>query len=156
MIAAVGLVYLLWPGLEAPPPPGAALMALAGVAWGVYSLLGRGAGNPLRLTADNFALSVPMALVASAIFIRSLDLSSEGVLLAATSGAITSGLGYVIWYAVLPNLGATRAAVVQLSGPVLTAFGGVLLLSETITLRLVLATVAILGGIALALRFHRS
>jgi len=155
-IAAGGLIYLLSPGLEAPPPLGAALMAIAGVAWGIYSLRGRGAGDPLRLTADNFALSVPMTLVASAIFISTLDVTSEGTLLAATSGAITSGLGYVIWYAVLPKLGATRAAVVQLSGPVLTAFGGVMLLSETITARLVIATVAILGGIALALKFHRS
>jgi drug/metabolite transporter (DMT)-like permease len=155
-IAAGGLIYLLSPGLEAPPPLGAALMAIAGVAWGIYSLRGRGAGDPLRLTADNFALSVPMTLVASAIFISSLDITSQGVLLAVTSGAITSGLGYVVWYAVLPKLGATRAAVVQLSGPVLTAFGGVLLLSEMITARLVIATVAILGGIALALRFHRN
>lgn len=154
-IAAAGLIYLLSPGLEAPPPLGAALMAVAGIAWGVYSLRGRGAGDPLRLTADNFALSVPMTLLASAIFISSLDVGSEGVLLAVTSGAVTSGLGYVIWYAVLPGLGATRAAVVQLSGPVLTAFGGVWLLSETITARLLIATLAILGGIALALRFHR-
>ena len=146
-LAFLGLVYLVSPGLTAPNPLGAALMAIAGIAWGCYSLLGRGAADPIEATANNFILSVPLAIVVSLLFINRLHGSWEGIALAATSGAITSGLGYVIWYAALRRLTATRAAVVQLAVPVIAACGGVILLSEEITLRLLLASAATLGGI---------
>lgn len=155
-LALGGLIYLLSPGLSAPPPMGAALMAIAGIAWGIYSLRGRGAGNPLALTRDNFVLAVPLALVASAILWSRMHASTSGIALAAISGALTSGLGYVIWYAALRSLGATRAAIVQLSVPAITALGAVLLLAEPLSLRLLVSSAAILGGIALALRFHRA
>jgi drug/metabolite transporter (DMT)-like permease len=151
-LAVLGLVYLLSPGLHAPAPHGALLMAIAGVAWGIYSLRGRAAGDPLRLTRDNFILAVPCALLASAVFYGDLHLSTEGIVLATISGAVTSGLGYVVWYAALPRLGASRAAIVQLSVPAITAAGAVILLAEPLNVRLVLSSAAILGGIALALR----
>ena len=150
--AFAGLAYLVFPGVTAPPPAGALAMALAGVAWGVYSLAGRGVANPLAATARNFRLAAPLALAVSLLWYSSYHLTARGAVLAATSGALASGLGYVVWYAALPGLGATRAAFVQLSVPVLTAVAGVLLLSEPVTLRLVLAGAAILGGVALAVR----
>jgi drug/metabolite transporter (DMT)-like permease len=150
--AFAGLAYLVFPGVTAPPPAGALAMALAGVAWGVYSLAGRGVSNPLAATERNFRLAVPLALAVSAIWYAGFHLTPRGATLAATSGALASGLGYVVWYAALPGLGATRAAFVQLSVPVLAAVAGVLLLSEPVTWRLVLSGVAILGGIALAVR----
>jgi drug/metabolite transporter (DMT)-like permease len=156
ILALGGLIYLLSPGIEAPPPAGAASMAVAGIAWGIYSLRGRGAGDPLALTRDNFVLSVPLALAASAVLWSRMHLTAPGVALAAISGGITSGLGYVIWYAALKGLGATRAAIVQLSVPAITALGAVLLLSEPLSVRLLISSAAILGGIAVALRFHRT
>ncbi|HEV2110943.1 MAG TPA: DMT family transporter [Gammaproteobacteria bacterium] len=149
--ALAGLVYLARPGLAAPPSLGAALMLAAGVAWGVYSLRGRGASDPLRATAGNFLLAAPLALLFNLPFLPQLHLTPAGALYALTSGAVTSGLGYVIWYAALKGLTATRAAIVQLSVPVIAAFGGVLLLDETLTPRLVTASCAILGGVALAI-----
>jgi drug/metabolite transporter (DMT)-like permease len=150
--AGAGLVYLVSPGLSAPPVRGALAMALAGVAWGVYSLAGRGVSNPLAATARNFRWAVPLALAVSALAYAQWHLTARGASLAATSGALASGLGYVIWYAALPGLGATRAAFVQLSVPVLAAIAGVLLLGEPVTARLVLSATAILGGVALAVR----
>jgi drug/metabolite transporter (DMT)-like permease len=152
-LAVLGLIYLLSPGLHAPAPVGALLMAIAGVAWGIYSLRGRAARDPLRLTRDNFILAVPCALLASAVFYGDLHLSTKGIVLATISGAVTSGLGYVVWYAALPRLGASRAAIVQLSVPAITAAGAVMLLAEPLSVRLVLSSAAILGGIALALRW---
>ena len=150
-MALSGLVYLMTPGLkESPPIIGSGLMALAGVAWGVYSLRGRGAGNPLAATAGNFARTVPLAIIAAICCAQGLQVDLRGALLATTSGAITSGLGYVIWYQALKGLTATRAAIVQLAVPVLTATVGVLLLSEPLSLRLFIAAILILGGIALA------
>jgi drug/metabolite transporter (DMT)-like permease len=152
LLALAGLIYLVLPGLAAPPPVGAALMGAAGIAWGVYSLRGRTAADPLADTAGNFARTVPLVLAVSAVSLLVLGrghLSGAGMVLAAVSGAVTSGLGYVIWYAALGGLTATRAATVQLSVPVLAAGGGVLFLSERITLRLVLSAIMILGGIAL-------
>jgi drug/metabolite transporter (DMT)-like permease len=134
---------------------GLLLLAVAGVAWGVYSLRGRGAGEPLAATAGNFRRAAPLALVLSLVFASHFHASSSGVLLATASGALTSGLGYVIWYAALPRLSALRAATVQLSVPPLAALGGVLLLSEVLTARLLLSSAAILGGLALVL-FSRS
>ena len=153
--AAVGLVYLMLPGLSAPSPLGAALMALAGVAWGIYSLRGRGSKNPIAVTADNFARSVPMVLLVSVLMLGQLAVTAPGLLLAVASGAIASGVGYVIWYAALPGLTATRAATVQLCVPVIAAMGGVLFLDEAITLRLIVSGVAVLGGVALAVWGHR-
>lgn len=150
-LAMAGLTYLVFPGLSAPDPAGAVLMAAAGIAWGVYSLRGRSGGDPLSATVGNFIRSVPMVLFA-ALFLRTdLHFSSSGVLWAVASGAVASGLGYVIWYAALKGLSAARAATVQLSVPVLAAAGGVLFLSEPLSIRLVFAAAAILGGLAMVI-----
>lgn len=155
-VALGGFVYLLLPGLSAPPPGPALLMALAGAAWGAYSLRGRGARDPASASAGNFVRAVPLAaaLALLALLLPGAALRPDGLGMAyaALSGAVTSGLGYVVWYAVLPSLRATSAATVQLSVPVLAAVGGVLLVGEPLTLRLLLASAAILGGIALVLR----
>lgn len=148
-MAVFGLVYLVSPGLTAPDPLGALLMTIAGIAWGFYSLLGRGVADPLEATAKSFMYAVPPALIVSLLFIESLHISASGLMLALASGAITSGCGYVIWYAALPGLTAGRAAAIQLSVPVIAAFGGVVLLSEAVTLRLLLASIATLGGVAI-------
>lgn len=150
-LAVAGLVYLVSPGVAAPPPLGAVLMALAGVAWGVYSLRGRGTPDPLAITAVNFAWAAPLALGLSVLFFARAHADARGIALAVASGALTSGIGYVIWYAALRGLSSLRAATVQLSVPLIAAFGGVAFLSEAVTPRLVAATVAILGGIALVL-----
>ena len=149
IVAMTGLVVLLFPGLSAPPLFGSILMLGAGVAWGIYSLRGKREKNPVTATTGNFVRAVPFAAAVSIIFLRWLDLDIAGVIYAIISGAITSGLGYVIWYSVLPSLKAASAATVQLSAPVLAATGGILLLGEPITLRYVLASIAVSGGIAL-------
>ena len=149
-LALTGLVFLLLPGLSAPSPRGALLMSLAGVAWGIYSLRGRGVADPLGNTAGNFIRTLPFSAVVVLAASGVRHLSTTGVLLAIASGAIASGLGYVVWYAALRSLSTMRAAIVQLSVPVIAAGGGVLVLSETITVRLVVATVLILGGVAMA------
>ena len=151
-IALTGLVALVWPGLTAPSPLGAGLMGLSGVAWGVYSLCGRGAKEPALATTDNFlrALAFVGPVGVLLCYFVPLRVSLTGALLAVLSGAITSGLGYVIWYWVLPRLGATRAAILQLASPVLVAVGGVLILSEEATSRLVLSSVVLLSGVGLA------
>ena len=148
-LALAGLVSLLLPGLSAPPLDSAVLMLLAGVAWGVYSLQGRRLGDPTVATAGNFWRAIPFALVLSAFMLAQQSLDSVGVLYALASGGIASGLGYALWYAALPMLATTSAATIQLSVPVVAALGGVVFLGETITLRLLLSSVAILGGIAL-------
>jgi len=150
-MAIAGLVYLVSPGVTAPEPVGAALMAVAGVAWGMYSLLGRGEADPLGTTADNFLYAVPLAVAVNVFFWSDVHTSWYGVTLAILSGAIASGLGYALWYALLAGMPATRAATAQLSVPVIAALGGVVLLSEPMTLRLVVSSVATLGGIALVL-----
>jgi len=151
LAAVAGLVYLVSPGITAPDTLGAVFMIVAGMAWGFYSLIGRRAGNPLEATANNFILAAPMAVAVSLLFMADLHLSARGLLLAIASGSIASGLGYVTWYAALRGLTSTRAATVQLSVPVIAAIGGVLLLAEPLTLRLVVASAATLGGIALVL-----
>jgi len=153
-IAVAGLVYLVFPGIAAPSLGGSLLMAGAGIAWGAYSLLGRRVGSPIEATADNFLRTVPFVLAAALLQWPSLSVSSMGLLWAALSGTITSGLGYVIWYAALTRLTATRAAIVQLSVPVIAALGGVAFLSEKITWRLLISSVAILGGIGLSVSAH--
>ncbi len=149
--AFAGLIYLVAPGVSAPDPTGAMLMVTAGIAWGAYSLIGRSASRPLLATTANFLYSVPPAIAVSLLFISSADVSWAGALLAIASGALASGLGYAIWYAALPGLTAGGAATVQLSVPVIAAIGGVLLLSEQITLRLVVASGLTIGGIWLVL-----
>jgi len=150
-----GLIGLLLPGISAPPREGAALMLAAGIAWGVYSLRGKGAGDPLRATAGNFLRAVPFALALSLAMLPWARLDMAGALLAVASGALTSGIGYAIWYTALPGLKAASAATVQLSVPPLAALGGVVLLGEPLTLRLVAASIAILGGIALVVAEKR-
>jgi drug/metabolite transporter (DMT)-like permease len=152
VLALGGLLGLLLPGLSAPPLLGALLMVGAGAAWGVYSLRGKGAGDPLRVTAGNFARTVPMALVMGLFTLNHVTLDAASVAYAVASGAVTSGIGYAIWYTALPGLKATHAATIQLSVPVIAALGGIALLGESLTLRLVLAAIAILGGIALVIR----
>jgi drug/metabolite transporter (DMT)-like permease len=150
-VAVAGLIGLLLPGLAAPPPHAALLMLAAGAAWGVYSLLGRGAGDPIAATGGNFLRAVPFAAVLALAATGHESVDNMGVLYAVLSGAVTSGLGYVLWYAALPALRATSAATIQLSVPAIAAIGGAVLLAEPITVRLLLSSVAILGGIALTI-----
>jgi drug/metabolite transporter (DMT)-like permease len=147
--AVTGLVVLLFPGLSAPPVSGSILMLGAGVAWGIYSLRGKQSGNAVADTAGNFLRAVPFAALVSIALLPWTRLDRAGIIYAAISGAITSGLGYVIWYTALPGLKANSAATVQLSVPVLAAAGGILLLGEPLTLRFLFASIAVLGGIAL-------
>jgi drug/metabolite transporter (DMT)-like permease len=151
-VSLVGLVLLTRPGLAQPDTAGAAAMLAAGVAWGLYSLRGRGAADPVAANAAAFARAIPLALAASAGFalVAETRITLPGLALALASGALTSGLGYAIWYAALRGLSAMRAAIVQLSVPPLAAALAVLTLGESVSLRLVLASVLILGGIALA------
>ena len=151
ILAIVGVVALLAPGASAPEPLGALAMVAAGVAWGSYSLFGRGAARPARSSARNFVMCAPLA-VALMFVVRGVDqLDGRGALLAVGSGALTSGLGYVLWYAALRGLSATSAAVVQLVVPALAALGGVLLLGEQLGPRLLIAGALTLGGVLLAL-----
>lgn len=156
-VALAGLVYLVLPGLHAPPIGGSLLMALAGVAWGMYSLRGRGSSDPVISTASNFLYALPFVLIAQAASMASgaATVTSTGIVLAVASGAVASGLGYVVWYAALKGLTATRASIVQLAVPAIAAGGGVIFMNETITPRLVFATIAILGGVALAISKER-
>jgi len=149
--ALAGLTYLVFPGLQAPSPSAAVLMTAAGVAWGVYSLRGRGTQAPVAVTADNFLRSTPFVLFISLIFLQNLQLTIEGAFYACLSGGLTSAVGYVVWYAALKDLAAAPAALVQLIVPVLAALGGVVFLSEQLTVRLALSSVMIIGGVALAL-----
>jgi drug/metabolite transporter (DMT)-like permease len=151
-IALAGLAWLAAPGASAPDPGGAALMLLAGGAWGVYSLRGRTATDPLAINAHNFALGVPLALALSLALARQASATPAGLALAVASGAVASGGGYSLWYMVVPALGATRAAAVQLAVPVLAGLGATAVLGERLTLRIAVAGAAIVAGIALTLR----
>lgn len=151
LLAGAGLVGLLLPGLTAPPLAGSLLMLAAGVAWGVYSLRGRAGGDPLQVTAGNFLRAAPSAVLLCAAFHDQLAVDAAGVLYALASGAVASGVGYAIWYSALPSLKATSAASLQLSVPVLAAAGGIVFLGEALSLRLLLASAGILGGIALVI-----
>lgn len=150
LAALAGLVWLVLPGLAAPDPVGAVLMAVAGVAWGGYSIRGRASTAPVMATMGNFVRTVPMAALASIIALSSLQAQPRGIVLAVISGGITSGLGYVLWYRVLRDLSSTRAAVLQLLVPVLAAMAGVTLLGESVSSRLLVASALILGGVAVA------
>lgn len=151
VLAFGGIVGLLLPGLSAPPLYGSLLMLGAGVAWGVYSLRGKGAGDPLNITAGNFLRAASISIILSALMLNGASWDIAGFWYAVSSGALASGIGYAIWYTVLPALKATSAATVQLSVPVIAALGGIMLLGEPLSLRLVLASLAILGGIALVI-----
>lgn len=150
-IALGGLIYLVFPGLTAPPLFSSLLMAFAGIAWGFYTLRGKGSENPLADTAGNFLRSVPMVVLFALPFLPNIQLSQKGILLAVLSGAVASGIGYSVWYAALQFHTATRAAILQLSVPILAAIGGVIFLSEIISVRLILAAILIVGGIGLAI-----
>jgi drug/metabolite transporter (DMT)-like permease len=147
-LAVAGLVGLLLPGLSAPPVQGSLLMLASGVAWGVYTLHGKGSGDPVQVTAGNFMRAVVPAAVLSAATLPWASLDAHGVACAIASGALASALGYIVWYTALPKLKVSTAATAQLSVPVLAALGGIVFLGEALTLRLVVASVAILGGIA--------
>lgn len=150
-----GLVVLVFPGLSAPPVVGSILMLGAGVAWGIYSLRGKTAGDPATATAGNFLRAVPLAALLSIAFLPWARLEGAGIGYAILSGALASGVGYAIWYTALPGLRAASAASVQLSVPILAAAGGMLFLGESLTLRFLFASVAVLGGIALVVRENR-
>ncbi|VXC04088.1 conserved membrane hypothetical protein [Burkholderia sp. 8Y] len=147
--ALAGLVWLVLPGLAAPQPISSALMIVAGVGWGVYSLRGRGLADPVTATAGNFLRAFPIAAAVFALAQTHTTFDAAGLGYAVASGAITSGLGYVAWYAALKGLKPATAATVQLSVPVIAAAGGVALLGEALTVRLFISSAAILGGIAL-------
>jgi len=157
ILALIGLVILMFPGIAAPSFIGAVLMCTSGIAWSIYTLQGRGASDPAATTAGNFIKAAPMAiilwLVVSSIGSDSLHLTNVGVIYALISGVVTSAMGYIIWYSVLPELKATQAAIVQLSVPLMVTLAGVLLLNEAITLRIFIASLAILLGTVLVLRF---
>lgn len=157
VLAAAGLIALLLPSASTPSLSASLLMVLAGVAWGAYSLLGKGTPDPLAATAGNFMRTLPIVALLCLLALGSLEWDSAGVVYALLSGGLTSGIGYAVWYAAMPGLAAIQAASVQLSVPLLTALAGSALLGETLTGRLILAGVAILGGIALVLRYkHRT
>ena len=155
-LAFGGLFGLFLPGLSAPPLLGSVLMLSAGAAWGIYSLRGRGVGDPTRVTAGNFLRVVPISVALSLLMHDSTSFDIAGLSYAVVSGAVASGIGYAIWYTALPALKATSAATVQLSVPVITALGGMVFLDESLTLRFLLASLAILGGIALVIVDRRS
>ncbi len=151
LVAMAGFVLLVSPGLSAADPPdpiGATLMAVSGVAWGVYSLYGRGVSAPTRATARNFLLATPLVLVTAGVMWNDASFTTNGVVLALCSGVLTSGFGYVVWYAALRGHSVTSAAIVQLAVPVIAALGGILLLSEELSIRFVVASVLTLGGVA--------
>ena len=154
-LAGGGFVWLLLPGLSTPPMGGAAPMGVAGMAWAAYSLRGRGAADAIAATAGNFLRAVPFAAGLNAALFAGISWHAAEVWCAVASGAVTSGMGYVVWYTVLPRLRATDAAIVQLSVPVLAAAGGIGLLGEPPTLRLLLSATAILGGIAVVITARR-
>ena len=151
LFALAGLVYLVFPGLTAPPPSAAALMGIAGVAWGIYTLRGRRVANPLAHTTVNFVRAVPLVIIVSILAVQQMHVSPGGILLAVVSGALTSGLGYTVWYSALRGLTATRAGVLQLAVPVLAAAGGVVFLMEPVSPRLAVSALLVIGGIAMTL-----
>ena len=151
-LALIGLVWFVLPGVAAPPVTGAGLMALAGIAWGLYSIRGKGESDALASTTSNFVMSLAFVVLLTGLAYSEISITSHGFLLAVASGAITSGVGYVVWYAALDYLSAMRAALVQLSVPVIATIGGMFFLSEPLSLRLITASALVLGGITLALR----
>jgi drug/metabolite transporter (DMT)-like permease len=156
IVAIAGLVYLLFPGIASPSPLGAVLMAIAGLGWALYSIQGRGAVDPVAQNGGNFVRTLPMLLVVSVFALRQQHIETSGAILAILSGAVTTGLGYAVWYSALRGLTATRAALVQLLVPVITVTGGVVFLREPLSPRIVLSAAIVIGGIALALTDERT
>ncbi|MFT2158081.1 DMT family transporter [Pseudomonas fluorescens] len=151
VLAIVGLVSLLLPGAAAPDPVSALTMLLSGVAWGIYSLLGKTVADPLATTTGNFLRSIPLVLMASVPFLSALRWDPQGILYAVLSGALASGVGYAVWYVAVRYLAAFQAATVQLSVPILASLAGIVFLGESLSVRMVLASIAVLGGVALVL-----
>lgn len=151
IIALIAFVWLVSPGLSAPDPVATFLMAMSGIAWGVYSLRGRNEPDPLAATAGNFILCVIPALCLTILFWADMHITLFGALMAILSGAVTSGIGYALWYRVLKQISATRAAIVQLTVPVIAGIGGVIFVSEDWTIRFTIASSLILGGVAMAI-----
>lgn len=156
LMAFGGLIGLLFPGLSAPPLLGSILMLGAGVAWGIYSLRGRGTGDPTAVTAGNFMRATVITAMMSLVLFKGASLNSAGIWFAIASGALASGIGYSIWYTALPVLRATNAATVQLSVPVIAALGGIVFLGEPLSFRIIAASVAVLGGISLVILEKRN
>ena len=156
LLAVGGLVYLVFPGLASPPLVSSLLMAAAGAAWGFYTLRGKGSGDPLADTTGNFVRSVPMIIVVAVFMLSRLNMNARGMVLAILSGAVTSGIGYTVWYAALKHHTATRAAVLQLAVPVIAAVIGIVFLAETANIRLLAAGAMILGGIGMTIFGKRS
>ena len=152
LFACTGLLVLFLPGITSPPITGALIMLVAGIAWGIYSIRGKAPGDPISVTAGNFLRAVPMCILLSLLLLKNTPLDNSGVWLAILSGALASGIGYAIWYTALPLLDATVASIVQLSVPVIAAFAGVVFLYEPISMRLWVATILIIGGIALVIK----
>lgn len=153
LLAISGFIYLLLPGINMPSPIAASLMAISGISWGIYSLLGQGAQSPILLTSRNFVLTTPLVIILALLF--PINLTTDGYLWAILSGAITSAMGYVLWYIVLRDLITSTAAIVQLSVPAIAAFGGVLFLGEDIHMRLIIATVVIFTGIIIKVKAQK-
>jgi len=151
VLAFMGFVYLILPGVSAPSLTGFILMSLSGIAWGSYTLMGRGSKNPMQNTASNFFRTIPLIIILGIVTISQVQISFEGILLAVLSGALASGIGYTIWYIALGGLSSTQAAVLQLLVPVIAAIGGVVFVSEEITYRLVISATIILTGILLVI-----
>lgn len=154
LVAIAGIIALLLPGASSPPPQSAAIMLIAGIAWAGYTLIGKCASDPLRVTSGNFLRALPLMLAVSLPFIQELSIDIYGLLYAIASGALASGVGYTIWYAAMRSLRSFCAATVQLSVPVLASLAGVLILHEPLSLRLALTSLAVLGGITLVLNEH--
>ena len=151
VVSFAGFSYLVWPLVALPSFTGALLMSVSGISWGVYTLIGRSSKQPLVDTCFNFVRSLPFVFILLVFTYQQLDWSNTGIILAIVSGAVTSGIGYAVWYFVLPSLAPTQAAVLQLTVPIIAALGGVVFVSEPITLRLIAASLFVLGGIALVI-----
>jgi drug/metabolite transporter (DMT)-like permease len=147
ILAFSGFVYLILPNITTPSINGFILMTISGISWGIYTLKGRNSNNPLMDTTYNFLRTIPFVAVFAAFTMQNMSYSSEGMVLALLSGAITSGVGYTIWYIALGGLSSTQAAVIQLSVPVIAAIGGVIFISEVITIRLFISAIIVLSGI---------
>jgi len=147
LLAFTGFVYLIFPNITTPSINGFIMMTVSGISWGIYTLKGRNSKNPLMDTTYNFVRSIPFVVILAAFTMHNASYSSEGIILALVSGAITSGVGYTIWYIALGGLSSTQAAVIQLSVPVIAAIGGVIFVSEVITIRLIISATVVLSGI---------
>lgn len=156
VFAFTGFVYLIIPNITTPSINGFILMMISGISWGIYTLKGRGSKKPLRDTTYNFIRTIPLVVILAAFTMQNMSYSTEGIVLALISGAITSGLGYTIWYIALGGLSSTQAAVLQLSVPVIAGIGGVIFVSEIITIRLIVSTIIVLSGILMVVlgKYH--